>query len=61
MDLTIKIIERAKVIRKKLVFYYYQMSKGIRNILAHAKTGIREFINIRVKKPYKQLQFKFDY
>jgi len=58
--LAIKIIERAKVIRKKLVFYYYQMSKGIRNILAHAKTGIKEFLNIRIKKPYKQIQFRLD-
>jgi hypothetical protein len=58
--LAIKIIERAKVIRTKLVFYYYQMSKGIRNILAHAKTGIKEFLNIRIKVPYKQIQFRFD-
>lgn len=58
--LTIKILERAKVIRTKLVFYYYQMSKGIRNILAHAKTGIKEFLNIRIKKPYTQIQFKLE-
>ncbi|MDF2700813.1 MAG: hypothetical protein K0Q49_2376 [Haloplasmataceae bacterium] len=56
--LVIKVLERANVIRTKCIFYYTQMIKGIGNILSHAKTGIKEFLNIRLKQPYKQIQFK---
>ncbi|HHU08378.1 MAG TPA: transposase, partial [Clostridiaceae bacterium] len=58
--LAIKVLERANGIRKKLVFYYSQMAKGIHKILSHAKTGIKEYLNIRRKVPYKQVQFNFE-
>ena len=58
--LAIKVLERANGIRKKLVFYYNQMATGIHKILSHAKTGIKEYLNIRRKVPYKQVQFNFD-
>jgi hypothetical protein len=56
--LTMKILERAKGIKTKLVFYYYQIAKGIGSILSHAKTGIKGYLQIRTKEPYKQLQLK---
>ena len=46
------------VMRTKCIFYYTQMVKGICNILSYARTGIKEFLNIRLKQPYKQIQFK---
>lgn len=58
--LTIKVLERANGIRNKLIFYYTRMAKGIYNILSYAKTGIKKYLNIRVKTPYKQLQFKLE-
>ena len=58
--LAIKVLERANVIRTKCIFYYTQMIKGIGNILSYAKTGIKEFLNIRLKQPHKQTQFKLN-
>lgn len=58
--LVIKIIERAKAIKSKILFHYYQVAKGMFNILAHAKKGIGSFLNIRKKHPFKQLEMKLN-
>ena len=56
--LSIKIIERAKVINKKVKFYYYQFARGIKEILYHAKCGIESFLNIEKRKKNIQLCFR---
>lgn len=56
--LTIKIIERSKSIRNKVLVWFNQMARGISNILSYAKTGIKEYQKIEKRKKYKQLQLK---
>lgn len=53
--LTIKIIEQSKALRKDILFYYYQISKGIKYILNHAKRGIKEYLKIEQRPRYIQL------
>lgn len=54
--LLIKIIERSKSIKGKAYLWYYQIAKGIKNILNYAHNGIKEFQAIRKKEEYRQLQ-----
>jgi hypothetical protein len=56
--LSIKIIEASKSIRKKVIIWMSQFSRGIKNILSYAHTGIREWENIEVRDKYKQLSLK---
>ena len=56
--LTIKIIERSKSLRKNIIVWFNQMSKGIHEILKYCKTGIKEWQCIEVRDKYKQLQLK---
>lgn len=56
--LVIKMIERGKSLKGKAYLWYYQIAKGIKNILMYAHNGIREFQDIRKKERYKQLQLK---
>lgn len=56
--LSIKIIEASKSIRKNVIIWMSQFSRGIKNILAHAKTGIKELQKIEVREKYKQLCLK---
>lgn len=56
--LTIKIIERSKSLRKKILVWISQMAKGISEILKHAKTGIKEWQKIETRGKYKQLELK---
>ena len=45
--LTTKILNRANSLRDDVLLWSYQISRGIYKILSHAKTGIREWQNIR--------------
>ena len=56
--LTIKILERSKSIRRKVLVWFNQLSRGISNILSYAHTGIKEYQKIEERKKYKQLQLK---
>lgn len=56
--LTIKIIERSKSLRNKILVWISQMAKGIREILKYAKAGIKEWQKIEIREKYKQLELK---
>ena len=56
--LTIKIIERSKSLRNKILVWISQMSKGISEILKYAKVGIKEWQKIEIREKYKQLELK---
>lgn len=53
--LTIKIILESKSLRKNVLVWYSQMSRGIHNILKFAKNGIKEYQKIEQREKYKQL------
>lgn len=48
--LVIKIVERSKSIKNKAYLWYYQISKGISEILKYAHIDIKEFQDIRKKR-----------
>ena len=56
--LTIKIIERSKSLRNKIIVWLSQMARGIKEILSYAHTGIKEWQHIETRDKYKQLCFK---
>ena len=56
--LTIKIIERSKSLRNKILVWISQMAKGISEILKYAKVGIKEWQKIEIRDKYKQLELK---
>ena len=56
--LTIKIIERSKSIKKKVIVWLSQISRGISEILKYAQKGIREYQKIEKREKYKQLELK---
>lgn len=47
-----RIIKESKSLRDKVYLWFYQLSRGIYNILKLAKTGIREWQSIRKRKEY---------
>lgn len=47
-----RIIKESKSLRNKVYLWFYQLARGIYNILKLAKTGIREWQNIRKTKQY---------
>ena len=47
-----RIIKESKSLRDKVYMWFYQLARGIYNILKMAKTGIREWQNIRKAKQY---------
>lgn len=55
---TIKIIERSKSLRTKVLIWFGQLSNGIKNILAHAKVGIKELKKIEIREKFRQLSLK---
>ena len=57
-NLSDKMIRNSNSLRSKVLFYGYQISKGIAKTLAYAKTGIEEWQNIRHNKGYRQLELK---
>lgn len=51
-DFVNKIIKESNSLRDKVFLWFYQLARGIYRILSMAKTGIREWENIRKKKFY---------
>lgn len=47
-----KIIKESKSLKDKVYLWFYQLARGIYNILAKAKCGIRDWKNIRKTKQY---------
>lgn len=58
-NLSNKMIKNSNSIHNKVLFYCYQISKGIAKTLAYARTGIEEWQNIRHDQQYRQLELKF--
>lgn len=56
--LTIKILEASKSLKRKVLIWYGQISKGISNILKNAKIGIKELEKIETRSKYKQLSLR---
>ena len=51
-----KIIKKSKALKEKVYLWFYQMARGIYNILKNAKIGIKEWQNIQKTPPnYCQL------
>ena len=48
--LTIKIINRSKSLKNKVLVWFYQVARGIREILSYAKKGIKELEKDREKR-----------
>ena len=57
-NLSNKMIKNSNSLRCKVLFYGYQIAKGIAKTLAYAKTGIEEWQNIRHDVGYRQLELK---
>lgn len=53
-----KVITNSKSLRTKVLFWGYQIARGIFNILAHAKSGITQWQHIRHIEKYVQLEIK---
>ena len=47
------IIKKSNSLREKVYLWYYQLSRGIYNILQMARTGIRDWHKIRKRKEYE--------
>lgn len=56
--LVIKIIEASKSLRRKIIVWLSQISRGIKEILKYCHTGIKEWQDIEQRPDYKQLQLK---
>lgn len=56
--LTIKIIERSRSLRNKVLVWISQISRGIQEILRYAHTGIKEYEKIEKREKYKQLELR---
>ena len=54
--LVIKIIERSKSLRNKVVIWISQIAKGMKEILAYAHNGIKDWQQIEIRDKYRQLQ-----
>lgn len=56
--LTIKILERSRALKMKVLVWFSQISKGISEILKYAHTGIKGYQKIEKRERYKQLKLK---
>ena len=56
--LSIKIIERSKSLKRKVIVWLSQMARGINEILKYAHTGIREYKKIEKREKYRQLNLR---
>ncbi len=52
MDFVHRIIKEAKPLKNKVYLWFYRFSRGIFNILKMARSGIREWQNIRKSKSF---------
>ena len=53
------ILTQANGIKKKIVFWYYRIAKGIARILSYAKEGVRLYSTLFFKKSKKYWNFSF--
>ena len=49
-----KIIKESKSLRDKIYMYFYQLSRGIYNILKMARTGIKDWQHVSKRKEYAE-------
>ena len=56
--LTIKILYASKSLKDKSIVWLSQIARGIKNILADAHTGIRDWLEIETREKFKQLELK---
>lgn len=56
--LLIKILEESKSLRKKVVVWISQISRGIKEILSYCHIGIRKWQKIEARDKYRQLELK---
>lgn len=56
--LTIKILYASKSLKDKSIVWLSQIARGIKNILAYAHTGIRDWLEIENREKFKQLELK---
>jgi len=56
--LTIKILERSKALKKKVIVWFNQIARGVNEILKYAHTGIKDWKKIEKRPSYKQLRLK---
>ena len=56
--LTIKILYASKSLKDKSIVWLSQIARGIKNILAYAHTGIRDWLEIETREKCKQLELK---
>ena len=56
--LVIKIIERSRSLREKVIIWLSQISRGISEILKYTHTGIKEYQKIEKREKYRQLELK---
>ena len=54
--LVMKVIEASKSLRKKIIVWISQISRGIKEILKYCHTGIKEWQKIEKRSKYKQIQ-----
>ena len=54
--LTIKIIERSRSLRNKVIIWISQIAKGMKEMLSYAHRGIKEWQMIEERGKYRQLQ-----
>ena len=54
--LTIKILYASKSLKDKSIVWLSQIARGIKNILAYAHTGIRDWLEIETREKFKQLE-----
>jgi len=52
------IFKKANAIKEKVLFFYYRISKGVSGLLAHANTGIRDWLRRPPREKYPQLRMK---
>ena len=56
--LTIKILYASKSLKDKSIVWLSQIARGIKNILAYAHNGIRDWLEIETREKFKQLELK---
>lgn len=56
--LVIKMIERSRSLGNKVYLWLYRIQEGMREILQYAHQGIQEYLKIRKKKEYRQMQLR---
>ena len=56
--LTIKILEASKSLKRKVLVWFYQMARGIKEILKNARKGVTALEKIETREKAKQLHFK---